>query len=588
MNNLQYFHEFINYYKTLENPGYAILITGEWGSGKTYQINKALNNEEMYYISLFDLTSVESIYSSVFYKMSPVKATSKNAAKSIGESSIATDMFTFGIGGIIGKVANAMIKEEVKNDKIIVFDDIERCNVDINEILGIMNKYVEHHGCKLIAIAHDKKIKGAFEQSKEKIIGQTLHIEPDVEQAYNYFLANHKSSQMNATIKGIIKEVFYASGCHSLRILKFTLSDCFRLLNCLENKHLRNEVAMRELFLFFSSLSIAYRFNQLKEKDLINRSDNELSYYINKEKDPKPALMLLKENYANKNLSIPFTRPILTDEILIDTLIKGYYNQNDIVHHLNKSIHFTPHKDLQPWRILMDFDNLDAKTTNKAVEQMNLKIQKLSITNPGDIMHTFSFYLLMSHIGASCYKYKDILTKAKNYFYELVKSDVMPLPEFDDRFTSYRDSAHGYGYWVIDDYRKYFIEIFDSLDYYRNIALRRKYPSIKKEIMHALEHDIEKFFKLICPNNFGESSYAYIDVLASIDPYDFVNVWLNNDHTLWYKIKDALQRRYANGSLNHDLAAERLWKNQVVRIIESRALEAAGFDRLRLQRIVPS
>ncbi|WP_420169959.1 P-loop NTPase fold protein, partial [Morganella morganii] len=31
---------YLDYYTKLENPGYALLITGGWGSGKTYQINK--------------------------------------------------------------------------------------------------------------------------------------------------------------------------------------------------------------------------------------------------------------------------------------------------------------------------------------------------------------------------------------------------------------------------------------------------------------------------------------------------------------------------------------------------------------------
>ncbi|WP_234016116.1 P-loop NTPase fold protein, partial [Cronobacter dublinensis] len=174
MNNLQYFQEYIDYYKKIENPGYAVLVTGAWGSGKTYQIKKSLSEDEMYYVSLFDLTSVDAIYSTVFYKMSPAKAIARDTAKGMSDASIGSEAFTFGLGGILGKVANAIIKEEVKKDRVIVFDDIERCSVDINEILGVINKYVEHHGCKVIAIAHDDEIEGAFDKAKEKVIGQTL------------------------------------------------------------------------------------------------------------------------------------------------------------------------------------------------------------------------------------------------------------------------------------------------------------------------------------------------------------------------------------------------------------------------------
>ncbi|WP_222423287.1 P-loop NTPase fold protein, partial [Yersinia aldovae] len=129
MDNITQFRTYISYYQKLTNPGYAVLVTGEWGSGKTYQIKNILREDEMYYVSLFDVTSVEDIYASVFYKMSPLKAFTKSAAGSLGETSLGTDAMTLGLGGIFGKIANVVIKEDIKNDRIIVFDDIERCSI---------------------------------------------------------------------------------------------------------------------------------------------------------------------------------------------------------------------------------------------------------------------------------------------------------------------------------------------------------------------------------------------------------------------------------------------------------------------------
>jgi len=42
---------YLDYYKSLSNPGYAVLITGAWGVGKTYQVKDALKANEFYYIS---------------------------------------------------------------------------------------------------------------------------------------------------------------------------------------------------------------------------------------------------------------------------------------------------------------------------------------------------------------------------------------------------------------------------------------------------------------------------------------------------------------------------------------------------------
>ncbi|MEM8290851.1 P-loop NTPase fold protein, partial [Morganella morganii] len=59
---------YLDYYTKLENPGYALLITGGWGSGKTYQINKYFERkkDDICYVSLFGINSIQDIYSSIF------------------------------------------------------------------------------------------------------------------------------------------------------------------------------------------------------------------------------------------------------------------------------------------------------------------------------------------------------------------------------------------------------------------------------------------------------------------------------------------------------------------------------------------
>ena len=45
-----------------------------------------------------------------------------------------------------------------KSRIIIVFDDLERAGMEINEVLGLINSYVECHGIKVIIIANEKEI----------------------------------------------------------------------------------------------------------------------------------------------------------------------------------------------------------------------------------------------------------------------------------------------------------------------------------------------------------------------------------------------------------------------------------------------
>ena len=45
--------DYLEYYCSLEVPQYAVLVTGDWGTGKTYQVRKILPKDKAYYVSLF-------------------------------------------------------------------------------------------------------------------------------------------------------------------------------------------------------------------------------------------------------------------------------------------------------------------------------------------------------------------------------------------------------------------------------------------------------------------------------------------------------------------------------------------------------
>ena len=48
-----------------EKPGYAVLVVGEWGIGKTYQIKESLKEDEYYYVSLYGIQDSASIHAEV-------------------------------------------------------------------------------------------------------------------------------------------------------------------------------------------------------------------------------------------------------------------------------------------------------------------------------------------------------------------------------------------------------------------------------------------------------------------------------------------------------------------------------------------
>lgn len=163
-------------YKYINNHNmqYAILIDGDWGSGKTYFIKNSFvkNNKNIVYIPLNGIKNKVDIDKKIYYKI-----LENNMPDYIKKSK--GIKFVRKTGGVIFSISNEIIKKVFKidisgiknidgseiislfkniSDYIIVFDDLERCEMPINEILGYINDYVEHRNVKCILIANEQEI----------------------------------------------------------------------------------------------------------------------------------------------------------------------------------------------------------------------------------------------------------------------------------------------------------------------------------------------------------------------------------------------------------------------------------------------
>lgn len=169
------------YYCREPEPVGALLLTGEWGCGKTYFIDHNLKNElkdEAYVlrISLFGITSLEEIHTAVKMKWmeafcekyginTAVKKVEKgrkmlakiNCIPKIIKEMASTDWTSF-----------ILVKEKIDDKSvIIVFDDLERCQMNHVDVLGVINDYCENQKFHTIIVANQEKI--VIKQEKSQI-----------------------------------------------------------------------------------------------------------------------------------------------------------------------------------------------------------------------------------------------------------------------------------------------------------------------------------------------------------------------------------------------------------------------------------
>lgn len=176
----------IKYYIDTDFYNYAVMIDGAWGSGKTYFVKNVLlkkiesNEKRVLYVSLYGISNIQELGKKLY-----LDYLLKDKSKLVMEH---TELVENVIGTIIdigspfmGKLGDIDIKErKIKNivqnavkhicpmkNCVLIFDDLERCDCSIQDILGYINGFVEQAGMKVIIIANQ-------EEFRKKIDAQTL------------------------------------------------------------------------------------------------------------------------------------------------------------------------------------------------------------------------------------------------------------------------------------------------------------------------------------------------------------------------------------------------------------------------------
>lgn len=293
--------EIENYIEEQDQNG-ALLVTGKWGSGKTYlirQIEKKLNQEPknlMAVVSLFGIedtnTLSKKVKEAVAYAQTFNKAEKSgkghiakgvNIAKQLSEKAAAFgELFDFGKIKKIAKSANMLLsidihdflpiekevycivageEQPVKKKLVLVFDDFERCKIGVIDLLGIINTYVEDKRIKTIVIASEDNIedKENYKTFKEKVVERTVKLDMEYRRIQQEMIEDYKTE--TSEYKEFLKkespklfQVFEESGSRNLRTFKSCLIDFERVYGLWHSLKLPTDGMGEALYVFAAYL----------------------------------------------------------------------------------------------------------------------------------------------------------------------------------------------------------------------------------------------------------------------------------------------------------------------------------------------
>jgi len=324
---------------------YAVMINGEWGSGKTYFWNNKVRNKiesmelngkryKTIYMSLYGISNLEEISKKIFIETTQLM--DKNLKKymdSKGKVNIpeyaktGLDMANF--FGVTQNGDKIDYKEFFStDDKVLCFDDLERANVDVIDILGYINNFVEHDHIKTIIICNEKelatKLKNSnlemktfiatylldkegnlvkktdkpmveriqdtieyvfdkandYERIKEKLIGETFEYAPEFNYIINGILMRYeKYPELIRFLRentNLIISTFNKSGTRNLRILKHALNDFKKIFDMVNKSYPNtNNRVMQTMLIFTIAISFEIKAGKVTKDKFININNNE-------------------------------------------------------------------------------------------------------------------------------------------------------------------------------------------------------------------------------------------------------------------------------------------------------------------------
>lgn len=238
------------------DPQYAVLLKGKWGCGKTHFINHWIDAYkgnptteqvlELIYVSLYGLSDTKQITTALNRVICPILY-GKAAKAGKGLAKIASamvlkhevDLNYDGISDLSINIGIDSLSKFKSNDslanskKLLIFDDLERCDIPMKKMLGYLNFFVEQCNCHLIVIGDEDKIaegenKKIFGEFKEKTIGREFEIATDIHSALDTFVNQTPKNDFVVGHQEQIEKFFAMTECDNLRILRQALWDFSR------------------------------------------------------------------------------------------------------------------------------------------------------------------------------------------------------------------------------------------------------------------------------------------------------------------------------------------------------------------------
>ena len=575
-------------YAKIKEPRYAFMIEAPWGAGKTYlvkhEFQKDLSDGNALYVTLNGVSDRNAFRRALLSNNSGEKLT--DAAGKIGNAV-----------GNLAKLGNvgSLIQDVVENKMIenlpdlLIFDDVERCEMSPGELLGLVNEFVEHQKKNVVLCAfienegkNGQKHKcNDFLTRKEKVVGRTVRIVADTHNALPEFISampdGHGKKWLNSN-KDLVLEVFKAETHNNLRVLRQCLYDCGWVIDALEDDLRKSTEAMKRFVRTYLVLSMAIATGEITPKDLQDRSNYKCVIKPDEKNEPHP-LFECSERHPHAEIFAGSAASILPVDLGFSLIGIGYEEQDTINQTLRETKQFTGGKDVPLWQRFVKWREIPGKELAKTYEEARSYIFENEDIEPGPYLHIANDVLYIDKDGFG--NESETAEKIKKRIKALAKNNNIPAAAYGkDYGWNERNGTFflgGYGFKPNEIIRP----IIDAMRKAQIEAFKKSLDKEAKTLLNLFSTDLEAFGREIS-KYYGGYENNNPEILQEIDADKFAQAIF--DHLKLGREQDVgtQLKALADQHLPRNMPRVATWADKVKTKLIALANDTGPFEKARM------
>lgn len=586
-------------FAAMASPGFALMIDAPWGAGKTFAVKDWARNRKHLYVSLYGVGSVEELERAIL--LARLAIIDNGTARAI------TSLLSAGVEAL---AAHYNVKKQLKLSdlgqavlpKLVIFDDLERTDMPLNELLSALNRYVEHEKRNVILLANREELRSkapdVYDVTSEKVVGRSVYIVPEVDEASMIFLKEVEEwSDVHDFLSkesGVLLSVFDASKSCNLRLLRQAILEFSRFFRQIPLDIRDRPGFMSRLLATFAALSIAFHGVEGFGEDGLSQeyeAPRGIEAFSKKkeEETAKTGVDLFHERFRD-HPHVRLYGSVISPKLALEWIGRGHAADEVVAEELRSAPDFR--ENGEAWRTLWHWPRRRPEEIVEAIGQIKTQLAAREIRDPAVIMHLVGISLSLGENAVEWTSRAAAVGEMRAYISALEAGGLFPeiRAAVRRRGPLFQESAYGLGFAQRESAE--FAEIEAELTAALERAFWRASSARAKQLLKLMTENVDDFASVI--DNQGRRSdlpnYAHEPVLAAMDVDEAVRVIFGMHPEAVLTALAPFERRWERMNGVRELLAvsegvwpdERAWMRQFKATAE---VFAAELDPLRAAQV---